>query len=174
MKQLFMGMAAAWILAAPAMAKTPVDAEQQSSMFKRIFSYDKSLRDSDKIVVLVVAADPSDGTVKDIEKVFKKSGLQPAVMPVSSLNDELASTLSPESTVVYVVEGIDYASVKDFAAAKGFLTISGMPSLAMLGHVSVSVDLVGTRPEVVVNIPRLETEGHELSSELLKLARVVR
>ncbi len=30
------------------------------------------------------------------------------------------------------------------------------------------------RPQVVVNIPRLTAEGHELSSELLRLARVIR
>ena len=174
MKRLFTGVATALVLTAFATAETPVDTERQSSMFKRIFNYDKHLRGSDKIVVLVFSADPSGSAAQGVAKVFRENGLFPAVVSPSSLNDNLAATLSPESTVVYVVEGTDYAPVKAFAAAKGFLTIAGLPSLAEAGHVSVSVDLNGNRPEIVVNMPRLETEGHEFSSELLKLARVIR
>ena len=69
---------------------------------------------------------------------------------------------------------VDYAAARDFAERKRFLTVSGLPSIVEAGQVSVSVDVVGERTEVLVNMPRLATEGHALSSELLKLARVIR
>jgi hypothetical protein len=64
--------------------------------------------------------------------------------------------------------------VKQFAEKKGFLSISGKSSLAEAGHVAVSVDVQEGKPEIVVNMPRLTMERHELSSELLNLARVIR
>jgi hypothetical protein len=64
--------------------------------------------------------------------------------------------------------------VKTFAEKMGFLSISGVSTLAEAGHVAVSVDIEGGKPEIVVNMPRLTTERHELSSELLNLARVIR
>ena len=70
--------------------------------------------------------------------------------------------------------GVDYGAVNAFATSQGFLSISGLPSLAESGRVSVSVDMAGDRPPVVVNVPRLTAEGHELSSELLRLARIIR
>lgn len=164
MKRLFTGMATALVLTTFATAETPVDTERQSSMFKRIFSYDKHLRESEKSVVLVFSANPSGRAAQGVARVFREHGLFPAVVSPSSLSDSLAATLSPEETVVYVMEGTDYAPVKAFAAEMGFLTIAGLPSLAEAGHVSVSVDLNGNRPEIVVNMPRLETEGHEFSA----------
>jgi hypothetical protein len=174
MRTLLTASIAALLVTSFATAEPPADAEQQSSMFKRIFSYDKHLRESDKIVVLVVAVDASNEDAQSVASVFRAKGLFPAVVSVSSLNDDLTATLSSESTVVYVVEGVDYDSVTSFAESKGFLTISGLPSLAEEGHVSVAVGVHGNRPEIVVNLPRLGTEGHELSAELLKLARIVR
>ena len=172
----------AWILSLTMLATTapltatemPVDSEQQCKVFKRIFTYDKHLRDSDRIVVLVVAQ-TTDGTdVAAVTKAFRAKGMYPAAVTVDSLNADLTATLTPQSTVVYVMPGVDYGAVDAFATSHGFLSISGLVSLADSGRVSVSVDMAGERPQVVVNIPRLTAEGHELSSELLRIARIIR
>jgi len=162
--------AAASIAAAAEMA----DPGRQSDMFKRIFSYDKDLRGSKKIVVIVVGEARKGPEVDKVAAVFREKGLFPAVVTVSDLNDDLTATLTPQSTVIYVMPGIAYDVVREFAAKKGFLSISGARSLAEEGHVAVSVDVKGGKPEIVVNIARLESERHELSSELLNLARVIR
>jgi hypothetical protein len=150
------------------------DPERQSSMFKRIFSYDKDLRGSARIVVILVGPDKGAADTAKVSSVFREKGFFPAVVTTSQLTDELVATLTPDSTVVYVMPGVAYETVKQFAASKGYLSISGIPSLAEAGHVSVSVDVAGDQPEIVVNLPRLQTERHELSSELLNLARVIR
>ena len=116
----------------------------------------------------------SGGDVDNVAKVFREKGLYPAVVTVSELTDDLTSTLTPQSGVLYVMPGVAYETVKQFAEKKGFLSISGVSSLAEAGHVAVSVDVQSGKPEIVVNMPRLTTERHELSSELLNLARVIR
>lgn len=150
------------------------DPDRQGDMFKRIFSYDKDLRGSDKIVVIVVGETRKGGEVDKVAAVFREKGLFPAVVTVAELTDDLSATLTPQSTVVYVMPGVAYDAVKPFAERKGFLSISGVSSLAEAGHVAVSVGVQSGKPEIVVNMPRLMTERHELSSELLNLARVIR
>ena len=162
-------------LAAPVAAEEmPVDSVQQCTMFKRIFSYDKHLRNTDNIVVLVVGQTSDGADVESVAAAFRGKGMYPVNVTVESLDADLTATLSPQSTVVYVMPGVDYTTVVDFAASRGFLTVSGLPSLAETGKVSVSVDVSGGRPRVVVNMARLGAEGHEISAELLKLARVIR
>jgi hypothetical protein len=162
------------LVATGAGGETPVDSDQQCSMFKRIFSYDKHLRESDKIVVLVVGQTADGADVEAVVSAFRDKKMYPAPVTVSGLTSDLTATLSQQSTVVYVMAGVDYAAVEAFAANHGFLTISGTPTLVESGRVSVSVDLENNRPQVVVNMARLTIEGHELSSELLKLARIIR
>jgi hypothetical protein len=154
--------------------ETPVDSEQQCTMFKRIFSYDKHLRESDKIVVLVVGQSSDTADIAAVADAFRSKGMFPAAVTVDGLTDDLTATLSPKSTVVYMMPGVDYGAVNAFAESRGFLSIAGMPSLAESGQVSVSVDMASGQPEIVVNMARLSAEGHELSSELLRLARVIR
>ncbi len=154
--------------------RMPVDGQRQSSMFQRIFSYDKHLRNSPRIVVLLVAASSGDSDAKEMAAAFREQGMFPAMVTTEGLTDDLTATLTPQSTVMYFMPGIDYLAAQDFAVRKGFLSISGLPSLVESGQVAVGVDRNGGRTQVVVNIPRLSAEGHELSAELLKLARIIR
>ncbi len=151
-----------------------IDPARQGDMFKRIFSYDKDLRESEKIVVIIVGETRSGPEVGKVAGVFRERGLFPAVVTTADLTEDLTSTLTPQSAVLYVMPGIAYDQVKDFAEKKGFLSISGVSTLAEAGHVAVGVGVQGGKSEIVVNMPRLTTERHELSSELLNLARVIR
>jgi hypothetical protein len=159
---------------APAEGAEMVDPERQGAMFKRVFSYDKDLRGSEKIVVIVVGETKTGGAIEKVASVFREKGMFPAAVTTADLTDDLTATLSPSSTVIYVMPGVAYETVKGFAQAKGFLSISGVRALAENGHVSVSVDVAGDRPEIVVNLAQLQSERHELSAELLNLARVIR
>jgi hypothetical protein len=169
-------IAGAIFLAAGARATSAemADPARQSDMFKRIFSYDKDLRESAKIVVIIVGETRGGPEVDKVADVFREKGLFPAVITAADLSDDLASTLTPQSAVLYVMPGIAYDVVKTFAEKMGFLSISGVSMLAEAGHVAVSVGVEDGKPEIVVNMPRLTTERHELSSELLNLARVIR
>lgn len=169
-----------WVLAAMALSgalaaeELMIANEQQCAMFKRVFTYDKHLRDSDKIVVLVVGTTRDGADVAGVVEAFRSKGMYPAAVTVDSLNADLSATLSPQSTVVYAMPDVNFSAVNEFAASRSFLSVAGIPALAESGRVAVSVDMAGSPPQVVVHMPRLNAEGHELSSELLKLARVIR
>jgi hypothetical protein len=166
----FLLVSAASLASAAEMA----DPGRQGDMFKRIFSYDKDLRGAERIVVIIVGETRSGPEIDKVAATFRDRGLFPAVITPGDLSDDLTSTLTPQSAVVYVMPGVPYDAVKQFAEKESFLSISGAASLAEAGHVAVSVDVQGGKPEIVVNMPRLTTERHELSSELLNLARVIR
>jgi hypothetical protein len=172
-----LAVAAFSTVAASSFADSPeefVDADKQSDLLKRVFSYDKNLRRSERVVVIIVANARKGRPVDDVATVFREKGLFPAVVTASDLSDGLTATLTVDSTVLYVMPGVAYEAVRDFAEKKGYLSISGVRSLAEAGHVAVSVGHSDGKPEIVVNLPRLESERHELSSELLNLARVIR
>ena len=152
----------------------PVDGDSQGSMFRRIFSYDKHLRNSDKIVVIVVCASRESKEVTAIVEAFREKDLYPAPVNVENLTEDLVATLTAESTVIYIMPGVDYVAVNTFTERHGMLSVSGLPSIVEAGHASVGMDLYEKKPRIVVNIPRLQTEGHELSAELLNIARIIR
>ena len=74
---------------------------------------------------------------------------------------------------VYLLPDVNTAQVKPFCTDGGILSISGVPSFADSGYVSVSIGEQDNRPQIIVNLSRLKSEGHQLSAELLKLARVI-
>lgn len=175
-----------WILGVMALSlvfvggsSSPADAEEltlerQGTMFKRIFAYDQLLRDTERIVVIMVSDDKEAKAALEVEKAFRHQGLWPTIKAVEELDDDLTASLGPRSSVIYVLPGVDHTTVKAFCERQGMLSISGLPTLAEDGHVSVSVDLVGEQPQILVNMERLKAERHELSAELLSLARVIR
>lgn len=167
--------AIALMLTSSGLALGAKDAAREGSMIKRVFAYDRDLGQADKVVVLVVSSDRDAAGLAETLDVFRANGLYPAVVAPGDLaSEDLTATLTPQSAVIYVVDDANVGAVKAFAASKGFLTVSALPSLAEAGDVSVSVTMEGDRPQIIVNLPRLRAEGHELSSELLNLARVIR
>jgi hypothetical protein len=77
-------------------------------------------------------------------------------------------------SVVYLMPGADSASTRKYCTESGVLSISGIPSFAENGDVSISVNKKASGTEILVNMRRLKAERHEFSSELLKLTRVIR
>ena len=143
----------------------PVPVELQAEIFKRIFSYDKTLSGRLEITVFVV------GEAVEKEKIlqaFRSVGVNS--LPVST---ESLSSQSSKPQAVYLLPGVEPAAVGRFCSDNRALSISGVPSLAGDGSVAVSIGTADNRPQIIVNMSRLKTEGHELSAQLLKLAKVV-
>jgi hypothetical protein len=146
----------------------PIPGDLQSAMFKKIFSYDKTLQSVGEITVFIVGAEKDDQTVQELVKAFKNEGAFPAVIGAVPLEGPL-----PPSSVVYLFPEADLEVAKQVCGESGVLTISGDPSLVEQGHVSVAIGENGGKAEIIVNLPRLKEEGHELSAQLLKLARII-
>jgi hypothetical protein len=147
----------------------PIPGKRQGSIFKKIFSYDKALKGDGETTVFIVGADKEDQSVQELVEAFRDQGMFPAVVGEAGMS----GIASPRS-VVYLMPGADPASISQYCTESGVLSISGSPSFAENGDVSVSVNKKGSGTEIIVNMSRLKAERHEFSAELLKLARVIR
>jgi hypothetical protein len=137
-----------------------VPANLQAALFKKIFAFDKTIQAKGSTDVVILSA---DGSADEIASAFKSVGINAKVVKGSQVPGEV--------NIVYIMPGV--ASPKGQCAQKKVLSISGVASYAESGKVSIALDVEGGKPKIVVNIAQLKAEGQELSSDLLKIAKVI-
>ena len=147
----------------------PVAANQQGEVFKKVFSFDRTLADREDVELLVVYEGTPSGLIGDIVLSFQEAGIASSTVS----EDDLPGLIN-QASVVYFAPGVDVDAFNALCIENQVLTISGDPSLAEDGHVAIGVDVRDDRPEIVVHMGRLKAEGHVLSSELLRLSRIIR
>lgn len=149
-------------------AQETVPETLQAALFKKIFTYDRTLQDSGALQVFVVHGD--DRVVADaVTLAFKDGGIDAVALPMQELSARIA-----EASVVYVAPGVDTSALESLCTRNGVLTISGVAELAATGKVSVGIGTHDQKPEILIHLKRVKAEGHELAAELLSLARVIR
>lgn len=137
----------------------PVPVNLQAALFKKIFTFDKTLQ-SKSVEVAILSA---DGSATEVVNSFKEAGINVKVVNGNSI---------PEgATIIYVMPGIE--SPKQQSAQKKVLSISGVTSFVESGKVAVGLGVEGGKPKIIVNMAQLKAEGHELSADLLKIAKVI-
>lgn len=148
----------------------PVPAKVQAAILKKILVYDKALQGKSGIRFLLVGAEKNAAVSEEIAEAFKELGIATSAIRA----DELASKLN-DSTVAYLLPGTASALVKKACIDKGALSVSGQPSYAENGEVSVSIGVrEDGKPLIIIHLAELKAQGHDFSAELLKLAKVVR
>ncbi len=141
-----------------------VPANLQAAIFKKILGFDKTLQSKGKIEVAVVYGDVA---VKDaITEAFKDLGI--SAVPLKS---ELASANLNGASVVYIAPGA--APPRQLCIREGVLSISGVASLVEKGQVSIGISVEGGKPKILIHKGQLKSEGHELSEDILEMARIV-
>ena len=128
-----------------------VPANLQAALFKKIFSFNKTLQGKGNLEVSVIGNGSGE-----IVSAFKDAGV----------NAKSASDASGAS-VVYVMPG------STAPKQKGIFSISGVTEYAESGKVAVGLGVEGGKPKIVVNLAQLKAEGQELSADLLKIAKVI-
>lgn len=152
------------------LAESPtLSTTKQAAFFRQIFNYDDSLNHGGEIYMLVLEPTEADKkSVAELTEAFTQTGVSVKTVTV----DELVSPVDP-STVVYVLPSSDLSLLSRFCSENGVLSISGVPTLAKKGHVSIGLGDKGGSPEIFVNQSRLKAENHKLSSHLLRLAKLI-
>lgn len=138
----------------------PVPLNLQAALFKKIFSFDKTLQASGNSEVIVLSA---DGTGNDVVSAFSAAGVSAKLVQGTSVPDGAG--------VVYVMPGTP--SPKQQTAQKKVLSISGVTAFVESGQVAVGLGTEGGKPKIIVNLSQLKAEGHELSADLLNIAKVI-
>jgi hypothetical protein len=146
----------------------PVPMNLQVEIIKRMFNYDKALANEPNPLVFVVYQEEGEVRPNDIVKAFEVVGLVSVAVRLDALTSQ-----SRRPSAVYLLPGIDSASVSRYCADNRVLSISGVPELAESGSVAVSIGEANSRPQIIVNRSRVQDEGHDFSAQLLRLAKVV-
>lgn len=159
------------LLAAPPPARgyEALPPRVQASLFKRIFAYDPVLHAKPRLSVLVLHGRLTAAHAGELVEAFEAESFAVAQCEIGK-----APAALDDATVLYVLPDVPVNLVAELARSRRLLTVSGDAEAAERGHVSVALRrTAGGQPEIVVHLPRLASEGHELSARLLKLATVV-
>ncbi len=132
-----------------------VPANLQAALFKKIFSFNKTLTAKGNVEVAVIGAGADE-----VVSAFKSVGL----------NAKAADQIGGAS-VVYVMPGAP--APKAQSASKGVLSISGVTSYVEDGKVAIGLGVEGGKPKIIIHMAQLKAEGQELSADLLKIAKVI-
>lgn len=144
----------------------PVPPELQAEVFKRIFSFDKALKND--ILIFILYPEGKSESADEIARAFRRAGTVPKIVGLNEIDNQ-----AHPPAVVYLTPGIQPGIVKQFCLENSVLSISGVPSYVEEGGVAISLGEENRRPRIIVNLKRLKAEAHELSSQVLKLARIV-
>jgi hypothetical protein len=162
------------VLSAPrsARAEDALPFPLQAALFKRIFNYDKTLAKSGIHLLLVHAGDGAD-SASELQKAFHETGIESTISVSKTLEKDLEKDQAG-TTVVYLLPGVASSTIRDLCTKKAILIISGLVSNAESGQVGIAVGKKEDgHPGIVVNLVQLKAEGQEVSSDLLRLARVI-
>ncbi len=146
----------------------PIPPKLQAALFQKIFAYDKTLGGAAAAKVLVVYPDTAPGPRDELVKSFTELGVAVTSAKLSGLALAIGS-----SNVVYLLGGAGTDAAKEMCAQHKVLAVSGVPAYADSGTVAVALDTVDDRPKILVNMGALRASEHQLSPDLLRLAKVI-
>jgi len=157
-------------LTAPAsVAQTDeVPLDLQAALFEKIFRYVKTLDRPEEVVVLAVFEEDGRRRAKQVADAFTAIGVDSRPVEVQ----ELGSAIDTGS-VLYVLPSASSAEVAALCQERRLLSLSGWSTAVETGAAAVGVRLNDGRPQILVNMKRLERDGHRISADLLKLAKVI-
>jgi hypothetical protein len=161
----------AGLLLVPAQAEAALPANLQASLFAKILNYDKKLSDTPAAErgILIVSTEARKAAAVEMQDALRAFNL-PAL-----LEGPAAAAAKSTIVAVYVLDKDATKDLQTLGLGRPVLTMSGDVTLAERGLVSVALGVgKNGRPEIVVNLARLRTEGHEFAAELLWLARVIK
>jgi len=142
-----------------------VPPELQVALFKKVFSYDKTIPGG--APKMLVAFTDASAAIKDkVVKAFKDSGMTVSAAKADQLSDSVSGV-----NVLYITPGVSGAN--QICQKNGILSITGSPLLVESGEASVGLSVQDNKPKIVVHVRQLKAEGHDLSANLLQLAKLI-
>ena len=143
----------------------------QAAIIKKVLSYDTTVAlDPAASPRLVIVRDGiAESDLQALQTGFAANDIEIDVADASTLAEHLANAVA-----IYISDERIARNVANAAQAAHVLSFTGVSSLVDKGFVSVGLEENNGRPKIVVNLTRLQKEGHSLAAGLLALARVVR
>lgn len=162
--------------------------EQQYSVLARVMTYDRNLRvrAGDTLVIGIIYQSwfgPSLDARNQLglaidESPFKRIRGLPVryvSIDIGDVHPSARELVSYEVDVLYIapVSGINIRTIAALCRENGVTSVTGVSEYLEQG-VAVAIAADGLRPRIIVHLPAARAEGADFSSQLLKLAQVVR
>lgn len=138
-----------------------IPANVQANLFKKIFAFDKTLASKGNIEVAVLSG---SGSGDVMVAAFKDAGINAKAVS----GDQVPAGAS----VVYLMPGV--TPQKQQYASKGVLSICGSSINVEDGKIAIGLGIESGKPKIIVHMGQLKAEGHELSTDVLKIAYVIK
>ncbi len=162
-------LAAAACLAYPGAAlASEVDIALQGAILGKALNYDQTL-EGKKPNILIIAPSGSDDAPQ-IAEMFAKLGGKVRTLTA----DQVSTDDAIWADAAYIFEGELTIGIRRLCSGNRVLSMSGSVEDVEAGRASLAVGVHKHKPRLVINMGRVDAEGHKLSSKLLKLARVIR
>jgi hypothetical protein len=146
---------------------TSVPLPLQGTILQKIFSYDRTLEHRIP-KVLIVASDLNDPQASELKATLVRLGSTAVITTAAAMPAQAAG-----AAAAYFMPGQLTDLLGRTCVQHHILSVSGVPTWAEQGRVSIAIGLAAGKAEIVVNLKRSKAEAHDLSSRLLRLARVI-
>lgn len=141
----------------------------QATLFKKVLHYDRTVEGAMASSPAIVVVHPEGGEDSSVREAFTKNGFTVREARAKDIEGQLAGAVA-----VYLVQGAQGEAVQALCEKHHVITLAGTSAPAEQGRVSVGLGVKDDgRPQLIVNLRRVKAEGHELSSQLLALAKVI-
>jgi hypothetical protein len=172
----------------PAAGQQEVPPDRRVLILVRALSYDGELkaRAGDAVAVAILSKrdhGPSEAAASTTTAAFKKvERLTVAGLPIQVVSLIFAGGPALEAAVgshgidvVYVCPGLDaeLAAIMEITRKRRLVSIGGQENYLSRG-LALGAFLYEGKPAVVINLPAARSEGSDFSSELLRVARVLK
>lgn len=165
-----------------------VPVKLQLALFFKILSYDRNLkaRVGNEIVIGIVYERDFRKSLRVKEELVnllnnasakKLQGIpiQYVSIEISDKTD-LTSIISQNHVDILYISPVHGAAIRKIRAAsraKQILTLTGVPDYVESG-VAVGIGIKGSKPLIIINLPASKAQGADFTSQLLKLAKVIK
>ncbi len=159
----------------------------QLALFFKILSFDRNLKSrvGDEIVIGIVYQNKfktSFNIKEQVVKVMNKSSTKriediPVRQVLIDIDDiDLASAISNNKVDVLYITPLSAVGIKEIikvSRANKITTLTGVPVYVESG-LAVGIGKKDEKPQIIINLPAAKAEGADFSSQLLKLAKVIK
>lgn len=150
-------------LALQVQAGVPLDT--QVAIFKKVIKFDSTLEGMDPIPVLVVRG--ADAAIaKDVSDTLKGAGFGTAIVDATSFSKAKGAA----KVVYFCPDALDSAT----GLPPGVLSLCGSPEAVEANAIALGVELLDGKPKLVVSLAAYTASGHDISGQVLGLARIIR
>jgi hypothetical protein len=184
-----LGLLVTLLVPAPGSAgEMEAPAEGQVLVFLKVLTYDRALalpdRDAIRITVLYATGNRDSEANRDavLRALAANSGktVNGRAFEFAACSYESSAKLSQHLAdegvhVLYVTRGLgeQLRGITAAARRRGVLTMTGVPGFVAQG-ISVGMVVRDDQPRIMLNLPAVKAEGHDMNANLLRLCEVIR